>query len=292
MPELPTLPPIAAAPLSVVLTAGTGAPVEEYVARWTAYLETLGREFEVILVEGPDRDGYASLADAAERFPQLRALCLVEPHGEGTELAAGLAAARLPLVFYCLCEPAYRPEDLGKLLAEIDKVHLISGFRVAGRTPLTVRLARLFYVVFCTIVFSHRPAPSPGWPGWKRLFGRWLVRAVFGVHCKDVDCPYRLLRRDILVRIPLQSRGSFVHVELLAKANFLGQLIAEEIPLNDGQPSSSSTEPRRERVRDVLADARRVFSHPDFGPVELPEAAMPAAREPEPPPELAADPSP
>jgi glycosyltransferase involved in cell wall biosynthesis len=284
MPELPTLPPIATAPLSVVLTARAGAAIEESLAQWTSYLNTLGRDFELILAEGASRDSLAEqVADLAERFPQVSALCPISPRGEGAVLAAGLAMAKYPLVFYCPCEPAYRPEDLGKLLTEIDKVHIVSGCRAGRRAPLAVRLARLLYSLFCTVVFSHRPAPSPGWLGWKRLCGRWLARAGFGLHSRDVACPYRLLRREILVRIPLQSRGSFVHVELLAKANFLGHLIAEELPLGDGEQPVATDDSRPERLRDVIADAWHVFSHPGFGPAKLPEPSPVPAEVSEPP---------
>ena len=39
-----------------------------------------------------------------------------------------------------------------------------------------------------------------------------------------------LPRRDILPRIPLQSDGPMAHVELLAKANYLGCVLGEEVP--------------------------------------------------------------
>ena len=59
-----------------------------------------------------------------------------------------------------------------------------------------------------------------------------LARILFGLRYHDVACPFRLFRRDILARIPIQSDGPFAHVELLAKANFLGCLMGEEVPLD------------------------------------------------------------
>jgi glycosyltransferase involved in cell wall biosynthesis len=287
MPELPTLSPISAAPLSVVLLArDDAAHLESVTASWVTHLNGLDREFELILVEDGSRDGSAErVAALAERFPRLRVIRHDYPRGEGVALAAGLAAAKHPLVACCRCEPRYQPSDLRKLLREIDKVHIVSGFRAGRAPPPSVRVAGLLYGIFCRVVFSHAPTPSPGWLGWRRLVGRWIVRACFGVRSRDVGCPYRLLRREILVRIPLQSRGSFARVELLAKANFLGHLIAEEVPLGDRQRPVVPEDLRHERLRDVLADARRVFSHPDFGPARpgQPEAVSAAA--PEQPPE-------
>lgn len=286
MPEIPTLPPIADAPLSVILLArDDAAHLEKVTAGWVAFLNGLGREFELILVEDGSRDGSAELVTTlAERHPHLRVVCHELPRGEGAALTAGFAAARHPLVLCTRCEPRYQPGDAKKLLKEIDKVHLVSGFRTGLPVPYGVRLLERLQQAFSVVVFSHMPLRSPGWLGWKRQLGRWLVRVAFGVRSRDIGCPYRLLRREILARIPLQSRGSFARVELLAKANFLGHLIAEEVPLGDRRHPVLPEELRHERLRDVFADARRVFSHPDFGPVRLPEAPKETAVTPELPP--------
>jgi glycosyltransferase involved in cell wall biosynthesis len=294
MPELPTLPPIADAPLSVVLLArDDAAHLEAVTASWVTFLNGLGREFELILVEDGSRDGSAErVAALAERHPHLRIIRHEFPQGEGAALSAGFAAARHPLVAYARCEPRYPPGDVRKLLKEIDKVHLISGYRGGLPVPSVVRLAGLLYLVFCRVVFSHIPLRSPGWLGWKRLFGRWAVRVAFGVRARDVGCPFRLLRREILARIPLQSRGSFCRVELLAKANFLGHLIAEEVPLGDRLHPVVPEELRHERLRDVFEDARRVFSDPDFGPARLPEPTPEPTAVKDLPPQPGADASP
>jgi glycosyltransferase involved in cell wall biosynthesis len=287
MPELPILPPISAAPLSVVLLArDDAAHLESVAANWVTFLNGLGREFELILVEDGSRDGSKErVAGLAERFPRLRVVRHDYPLGEGVALAAGLAAAKHPLVACSRCEPRYQPSDLRKLLKEIDKVHLVSGFRAGRPVPRAVRTAELVHRIFCRIVFSHAPTPLPAWLGWRRVFGRWLVRAFFGVRSRDVGCPYRLLRREILVRMPLQSRGSFARVELLAKANFLGHLIAEEVPLGDRQHPVLPEDLQHERLRNILADARRVFAHPDFGPARLGQPEPVPAITKEPPPE-------
>jgi glycosyltransferase involved in cell wall biosynthesis len=279
MPELPILSPIANAPLSVVLLArDDSAHLETVTASWVTHLNGLGQEFEVILVDDGSRDGSAEkLTAISERHPHMRVLRHDIPRGEGATLAMGLSAAKYPLVVYCRCEPRYQPSDLRKLLREIDKVHLVSGYRAGQPFPRSIVLLGRIYRTLCRVIFSHAPTQSAGWLGWKRYFGRWLVRAGFGVRSRDVACPYRLLRREILARIPLQSRGSFVHVELLAKANFLGHLIAEEVPLGDRQRPLLPEELRYERLRDVLRDARRVFSQPDFGRAHLDDPGVPSS---------------
>ena len=101
--------------------------------------------------------------------------------------------------------------------------------------------------VFCRVVFSAAPSPLPGWLGGKGHAARLLARVLFGVRNRDVLCPYRLMRREIFARIPLQSDGPFVHVEVLAKANFLGCILAEDVPLGRRRPAGPGGAARRAR---------------------------------------------
>ena len=117
------------------------------------------------------------------------------------------------------------------------------------------------------LVLGHADPPLPGWLGWKRHLGRLIVRLLFGVRTQDATCPFRLVRRSVFARMPLQSDGVFAHVEMLAKANFLGCLLGEEVPLGDRHnPETSENDDRGDGLGQLLADGVRVFRHPDFGP--------------------------
>jgi hypothetical protein len=264
MPQVPPLPPIATEPLSVVLLAPGAGAASAVLAGWLAFLDGLGREYELLLVVG------GSAEASPDPHPRLRLLPHAGPWGEGAALRAGLAAASHPLVFYTLCEPQYRPADLGRLLErrtpapkeepEIDHVHLLSGYRAGVPVPWPWRVVGALWRLSCRVLLSYTPPPLPGWLGWRGHLGRLLARVVFGIRYHDVACPFRLLRRQILARIPIQSGGPFAHVELLAKANFLGYVMGEEMPL-DVRPR-----PMPGGWRAVWREGWRVFREPDFGP--------------------------
>jgi glycosyltransferase involved in cell wall biosynthesis len=281
MPEPPNLLPIASQPLSVVLLAhNAGSFLDSLLASWFATLDGLQRDYEVMLVDDGSTDRTGERAEALkERYSRLQVFCHPTHQGEGAALRTAFAAARLPLLFYARFEPRYRPADLPLLLKEIDKVHLVSGYRAGRPLPLFWRAAGLLWRGFSRVVFGHAPSRLPGWLGWKVHAERLLARAFFGVRNQDVACPYRLLRREGLVRIFLQSNGLFAHVELLAKANFLGLYLAEEVPLGDRNRPVKAEPLSKEEVRQLFAEGTRVFKHPDFGPVRLVEekAASPLA---------------
>ena len=52
-----------------------------------------------------------------------------------------------------------------------------------------------------------------------------------GVPLTDVNSAFKLIRRPLLDRFPLQSDGDFVHAEIFAKLTFLSCLVAE-VPLS------------------------------------------------------------
>jgi glycosyltransferase involved in cell wall biosynthesis len=280
MPAIPQLPPIADQPLSVVLLARNAA--DHAAATLLSWLTALDASrpgaYELILVDDGSGDGTADRAVAVEGVRLVR---LEQPRGEGAALRAGLQAATKPLVFYAPCDPAYRPEMLAALFArtiqpedspqapEIDHVHLMTGIRAGDRPSALMHVVGWLGRAACVVLFAYTPRPLAGRLGWRRQLGWLLCRMLFGLRHRDVACPFRLMRREILPRIPIQSDGPFAHVELLAKANFLGALMGEEVPLDVRPPAY------RGDAGAFLRDGQKVFNHPDFGPAVLPPAEAP-----------------
>jgi glycosyltransferase involved in cell wall biosynthesis len=285
MPELPPLPPIATEPLSVVLLArNQAARLDELLARWITFLNGLDREFELILVDDASTDSTGELAEKlAAGYRNFIVMRLEQPEGEGAALRKGLTTARHPLLFYTLADPNYQPADLGKLLRkchdpskpdlEIDHVHILSAYRGGQRMPWPWRIVSLFWRCFFRVMFGHAPERLPGWLGWKRHAAALLARVIFGLRYGDIACPFRLLRREIFRRISLQSDGCFVHVEILAKVNYLGLMMGEEVPLELGHYPPLKTETSEGEFQQMLGDAWRVIRHPHFdGELNKPEA--------------------
>jgi glycosyltransferase involved in cell wall biosynthesis len=237
--------PIAQSPLSVALPVYNGeACLEKVLANWATFLDSLEREYEVIVVNDGSSDSTAEVAAAVTgKNPRLRLAQHQSPQGIGACLRTGLAAARFPLFFYTECSNCYEASDLRQLLEMIDKVDLVSGCRVGP---------------------SLRQRSSV----WSHYAYRGLLRLLFGLRLKDVHCPFKLFRRSIFARIPIQSDGPFVHAEILAKANFLGCMMTE-VPVH--YEPNRSPEGMRPFATAWRADAIRVFRHPDFGPAVLPE---------------------
>ena len=255
--EMPPRPPIAGAALSVILLAtGPTSDAAESVAAWRAYLATLDRPFELLLVPIEPPVPNPVLAE-------VRQIAYDPGHGIGPALQGAVQAAQHPLVVIVTADRQFQPAELKALVTVIDKVDIAIGCRGAGRPALWRRalgaVGRAIGWLLIGLPLYAPPCVAGATP-WRR---RWAARWAFGVRLVDPESPFRLMRRDAAARIVLQSRGWFALVEQLAKANHLEFILAEE-------PVAWS--PRGSRPPDpapFAQDARALFRHPDFGPPEL-----------------------
>lgn len=236
MQDQPERPPIAAAPLSVILTwPRAEAERDQALSDWVTYLNGLGQEYEILLVnETPDRPA----EEEAAKYARVQALSPYGGAGFGAALRTGVQHARHPLLFYARCDLHYKPADLKQLLKWIDRVDLAAGQRVF-------------------------PA------GFRRPFRAWAFRFAYrfvsGVRLRDAECLFVLARRSIFSRLVIQSDSVFAHAEVIAKANFLGCLLTE-VPVAYRPRSPADAGDLSADLRAIRRDAKRVYDDPEFGP--------------------------
>jgi len=229
-------------------------------------LASLGRDYEILAVDDGSTDRTAEkVSDLAAQHPRVRLLRHEKHRGIGAAIRTGLAGALNPILLYSACDQRYRPADLHSLLKDLNQVDLVSGYRICQSVPWWLRWLGRVYRLFIRVLFGVPLEPLPGWLGWRAHCHSWLVRAFFGVRIVDVGSEFKLFRRSIFARIPIQSDGPFIHAEILAKANFLGSLMTEAAvtytPPSAGENAVS--------FRAQWAEAYRVFSKPDFGPAKV-----------------------
>jgi glycosyltransferase involved in cell wall biosynthesis len=156
-------------------------------------LEELTDDYEVIVVENGSTDYTVEvLEELARRYDCLRVLTHREALGYGGALRVGFASATKELIFYTDGDAQYDPRELKLLLPVLtDQVDIVNGWKIDRHDP------------WYRIVIG-------------RSYNR-VVKALFGLRLRDVDCDFRLIRRRVFDIIDLESDSGTICVELVKK---------------------------------------------------------------------------
>jgi glycosyltransferase involved in cell wall biosynthesis len=253
--------PVASLPISVVVPVRDFAiGIPRFLAAWGAQLERLGKIHEFVVVDDGSSDGTPGVVgDAA--FTNLTSHRNDAPAGLGAAIRRGVQLARHPVVLIVAPELPFRPSDLPGMLTALDQVDLVAPVRSGSVRPRWLATLGRLIRLASRVVFGI-PAQPPGpWYGWSAARGRMAWRALFGLRLHDPACPMKLVRRELLDRCPIQADGRFSFVELVAKANFAGALMAE-VELSRPGDLPAMKHPFEHKTGDVWT----VLKRPTFAP--------------------------
>jgi glycosyltransferase involved in cell wall biosynthesis len=191
--------------LSIVMPAyNEGQNIAPMVQDALRVAARLSNDYEVIVVDdGSKDDTAAQVASLAQQDPHVRLIQHQRNQGYGAAVYSGLTAASKEWVFFTDSDRQFVLEELERLLAHAQAADIVIGYRAPRRDPLL----RRFY----------------GW-GWNRL-----VTLLFGYTARDIDCAFKLMRRELIAHVaPLvRSRGATFSAEWLVLARRLGYQFAE-----------------------------------------------------------------
>jgi glycosyltransferase involved in cell wall biosynthesis len=163
----------------------------------------LTSDFEVIVVNDGSVDRTAPILEELARvFPQVKVVHHPVNRGYGGALRTGFATASKTFVFYTDGDAQYDPSELSRLWSRMDDtVDLVNGYKISRSDP--------FHRIVIGRVYHH------------------LVKTLFGLRVRDVDCDFRLMRRSIFDRVRLEKSSGVICLELMKKIQDEGFRIAE-----------------------------------------------------------------
>ena len=183
--------------------------------------------------------------------------------GMGGWLSRALVEARFERVLV-LGGPVERYPSgatLSLMADKLDLAHLVLAPRPQNRPGALARGMHGLWNGMARWILALEAKPEPRWPGWSAWTRRLASRWVLAVPGNDPGTPHRMLRREMIPSLNLQSASGFAWVEMVAKATFLGALV-EELPTptrGEGDPPVIPAEP------DWWRDFRKLCSDPVFG---------------------------
>ncbi|MCZ2343180.1 MAG: hypothetical protein LC104_15510 [Bacteroidales bacterium] len=257
--------------------------LERSLTAWNDVLARTGREYTILLVLDTLAPDCRSRAEkVCQKLASVRLLMHESPRGFGACLRTAYAESRSELFFYTALDYPYTPADLLPMLQRIDDVDelmqkpldVVVGCRRGLPVPGFWAAVGQVYRRFCRVALGLPREKLPGWLGWREHRRAWQTWFLFGNPLNDPNVAFKLFRKSLLDRFPIQCDGDFVHVELIAKATFLTALMDEQ-PLT---PVSAPI-PRTQwgECRKLLTQAQ---FHPPItenpGPADPPETVLSA----------------
>ena len=160
-------------------------------------------DFEVIVVNDGSTDSTKEILDEIARtYPRVRVIHHPRNRGYGAALRTGFAAATKDLVAYTDGDAQYDPAELEVLWNRLTPdADMVTGYKIRRSDPLhRVVIGRLYH---------------------------YTVKLLFRLHVRDVDCDFRLMRREIFNRVRLEKDTGVICLEMMRKIQDAGFRVVE-----------------------------------------------------------------
>ncbi len=177
--------------------------IEKAVEAIVKVAESLDLEdWEIVVVNDGSSDDTGRIIDRLhEKNPRVRPIHHEQNLGYADALRTGFKSARCKLIFYTDSDLQFDVREVKNFLPAIEDYDIVTGFRIYRYDPLS------------------------------RLVLAWgynlIARTIFRLKVRDIDCAFKLFRREVFDVIEIRSKKFFVDTEILAKARYHGFRITE-----------------------------------------------------------------
>jgi glycosyltransferase involved in cell wall biosynthesis len=163
----------------------------------------MGCNFEIIIVDDGSSDSTGRISDEiAAQNSRIKVVHHPANLGYGAALKSGFDAAEKDLVFYTDGDGQFDISELPPLVPLMDKYDIVTCYRLNRQDNLIRKIN--------------------GWC-WSKL-----TCLLFGMNIRDIDCAFKLYKREIFDNIELSSSGALIDAEILARAVRRGYRITQK----------------------------------------------------------------
>jgi glycosyltransferase involved in cell wall biosynthesis len=160
-------------------------------------------DFEILVINDGSKDATGAIAEELRHtYPQVRVIHHPRNRGYGGALRTGFASATKPLVAYTDGDAQYDPSELEGLWHQLtEDADMVTGYKISRSDP--------FHRIIIGRVYHH------------------AVKFLFRLRVRDVDCDFRLMRREIFDLVQLERDTGVICLEMMRKIQDAGFRVIE-----------------------------------------------------------------
>lgn len=163
-------------------------------------------DFEIIAVDDGSVDRTKKiLEDLKGLDSRLKIIRHPKNNGYGAALYSGFKKAEKELIFTMDADRQFDVSEIVKLIPYIKDYDIVAGFRIERKDP--------FY---------------------RRVLGycfNLIIKILFGIKMKDINCGFKLYKRDFLQKTALITKGALISAEIMSWAQ-RNKLKIKEVGVN------------------------------------------------------------
>lgn len=182
--------------------------VRDMVLEANEFLKTRFKDYEILVISCGSKDRTNDITlELAKSIPQLRLIAKDVNTGYAGSVRTGFLTASKELIFYTDCDRQFDIKELDKLLPHLAHNDVVTGYKIKRNDPI-MRI-------------------------WMSGVYNFVMRLVFGLKVKDVNCAFKLYKREVIDKVnflPHLTQG-VINAEVYLSALKNGYKIGE-VPVN------------------------------------------------------------
>lgn len=207
------------------------------VEKTVSVLQDLADDFEVLIVNDGSTDGTREAADGlAKRFPQVRAIHHEVNRGYGGAVKTGITSCVKDWIFFTDGDGQFDVSEIALLLERAGDRDAVVGYRMDRQDPFHRKM-----FAFC----------------WGTL-----ISILFGFRVRDLDCAFKLFKRELIDGIEFKAEGAVITVELFSimtkKKARIEQVGVHHYPRTAGEQSGGSIKVIARAFKELLLLYKRL----------------------------------